>query len=84
MVEAEDHYVARRRRPAWNPSGWSRYVTCRNPTCGNEHVDPDFARTFGDDDGTVFACPDCTPWAALKRGAAADPTFEHRVRRDSW
>jgi hypothetical protein len=65
---------------------WNRHISrnrcCRNPDCGNEHVDPAFARTMGTDDGIVFACPECTPWAALKRGAAADPTIEHRVDRD--
>jgi len=41
-----------------------------------------FARTMGTEDGIVFACPDCTRWAALKRGAAADPSVEHRVDRE--
>ncbi len=81
---ANTERTVNRRRPVWNPSERSRFSTCQNLVCGNEYVDPDFARTFGTDDGTVFACPDCTQWGALKRGAAADPTFEHRVKRDSW
>ncbi|ODR81790.1 hypothetical protein BG842_01520 [Haladaptatus sp. W1] len=65
---------------------WNRHSRssrrCRNPNCRNEHVDPTFARTMGTEDGIVFACPECTRWAALKRGAAADPTIDHRVDRD--
>ncbi len=67
---------------AWNPGSGddSRLVACRNENCSNEHVDPKFASIFGDRDGTVFACPECTSWASLRQGAAANPTFESRVQ----
>ncbi|WP_440010560.1 DUF7563 family protein [Halomicrococcus sp. SG-WS-1] len=69
-----------RTRPAWNPGGdeTSRLLACRNAGCDNDHVDPEFARILGDGDA-VYACPECTSWAALKGGAAADPEFDHRV-----
>jgi len=70
-----------RRHGVWNHHT-SRNRCCRNPECRNEHVDPAFARTMGTEDGTVFACPECAPWAALKQGAAADPTVDHRVERN--
>lgn len=69
------------RRGVWNRNT-DRKRYCQNPDCGNEHVDPVFARTMGTEDGIVFACPNCTRWAALKRGAAADPTVQHRVDRE--
>ncbi|WP_456071296.1 DUF7563 family protein [Haladaptatus caseinilyticus] len=65
----------------WKPkSNSSRYVNCRNPACKNKHVTPKFVRTFGAD-GVVHACPECAPWAALKSGAAADPTFARQTNR---
>ena len=76
----------------WNPGSreTSRLLSCRNDDCDNRHVDPEFARIFGDGDA-VYACPDCTAWPALKRGAAARPEFQHRVddavsrrRGSSW
>jgi hypothetical protein len=70
-----------RRHGVWNHNT-GRNRCCRNPECRNEHVDPAFARTMGGEDGTVFACPKCAPWAALKRGAAADPAVDYRVERD--
>ncbi|WP_435159725.1 DUF7563 family protein [Haladaptatus sp. DFWS20] len=70
-----------RRRMVWEPrSDSGRYVNCQNPACKNEHVAPKFVRTFGAD-GVAYACPECTPWAALKRGAAADPKVTRRVSR---
>ncbi|WP_158413737.1 DUF7563 family protein [Haladaptatus cibarius] len=71
--------IVSRKRQVWRlKSNPSRYVTCQNPTCKNDHVDPKFVRMFGAE-GVVFACPECTPWGALKHGAAASPTFERRV-----
>ncbi|WP_049970693.1 DUF7563 family protein [Haladaptatus cibarius] len=71
-------------RPAWNPGNGdeSRLIACQNENCGNKHLDPKFARIFGGEDGTVFACPECTSWASLRQGAAANPTFIPRVRFD--
>lgn len=50
-------------------------TTCSD--CGG-FVTKDFARTFGDRDDEVHACPDCTTWTAVKKGAAAKPDFERR------
>lgn len=69
----------------WTPGSGntsSRLATCRNETCDNEHVDREFARILGDEDGNVYACPECTSWTALRHGAAAKPDFEARVRQE--
>jgi hypothetical protein len=42
---------------------------CQN--CG-AYVSPTFARVFGTNENDVFACPDCTTFADLYRGGAAD------------
>jgi hypothetical protein len=44
------------------------------PTCHNcdSFVTPTFARVFGNNEGEVFSCPDCTPFRALVRGASAN------------
>jgi hypothetical protein len=45
-------------------------TSCEN--CG-AHVTDNFARVFGDKDGTVHACMECEGATAVKRGAAAKP-----------
>ncbi|WP_227354522.1 DUF7563 family protein [Haladaptatus salinisoli] len=72
-----------RTHPSWGSDGdeSSRFVTCRNEGCDNEHVDPKFARVLGDRDGRVFACPECTSWVALRKGAAANAESVRDVRR---
>lgn len=49
--------------------------------CGS-FVTKDFARTFGDSDDTVHACPECTDWTPIKNGAAAKPDFNRRSPPD--
>lgn len=43
---------------------------CRN--CG-AFVTTDFARVFGNNDGEVFGCPECTSFRALIAGGSATP-----------
>lgn len=40
--------------------------------CG-ETVSPRLVRVFGDNDGTVHACPSCASFSDLTKGAGADP-----------
>ena len=50
-------------------------ITCQN--C-SEPVTEQFARVFGDEDNTVWACLDCETGRALHAGAAAQssaPTY---------
>jgi len=39
----------------------------------NGDVSSSFARVFGSQDGTVYACPDCETMESIKNGAATDP-----------
>ena len=47
--------------------------TCQN--CG-AHVTKQAARTMGDEDGRVYACPSCTPHRDLQNAAAARPDYD--------
>ena len=49
---------------------------CRN--CGGR-VSADFARVFGDNDGVVHRCMQCTCQAHLFHGGGADPDKKRRV-----
>jgi len=51
-------------------------TSCEN--CGASVTDQ-FARTLGDNDDRVHACPDCTTGTAVMNGAAAKPDFERRA-----
>ncbi|WP_198662021.1 DUF7563 family protein [Halorussus litoreus] len=50
-------------------------ANCEN--CG-VFVTEQFAQTFGDNAGTVHACPECKGMTAVKRGAGANPDYEPR------
>jgi RNase P subunit RPR2 len=43
------------------------------PRCHNcdSFVTPAFARVFGDNDGVVFGCPECTAFRVLVAGRSA-------------
>jgi hypothetical protein len=45
------------------------------PICKNceSFVTADFARVFGNNDGEVFGCADCTPFRELMMGESAVP-----------
>ena len=65
-------------KPKWKPQLTSKRE-CRN--CGS-HVLKHTSRVFGDNDGTLHACPECAPKSQL-RYLAHDPTAELRVQHDA-
>jgi hypothetical protein len=56
--------------PEWSPQqaedNAENQSQCQS--CGN-HVSRDFARVFGNNDGEVWACRDCTTATAIRGGA---------------
>ncbi len=63
----------------WNPQADDE-PQHRCETCGT-HVHPDMIRVYGDENGDLYACIECSTPRDLRQGAGVDPTYERGPSR---